>query len=328
MRKSLLLLAVLLTAPAAFAQNALQAMPPGAPIDSTPVNSLVAITQNTSTTPTQGGVACATTATGLTRDNSYYRRFALASHGVTTPVQISSVNAGLFVSFTNGTATSVPGIVMNLYRQTGAAFPGGTRVLAGTASIPAQVATPTAGSMVTFTFSPAPVFLSTETLVVEMSIPDGNATGSTATYNARSGENTAGQSGPTYIASPVGCAISTPTDLAGLGFPTNAWVVVVNADNVVANEGAAQNSRISLGSAVPNPTLGSATIPFEVRQASDVRLSVYDALGREVAVLANGAYAVGQHTATFTPNGLPAGAYVYRLVADGEVLTSRLTVTH
>jgi hypothetical protein len=45
-----------------------------------------------------------------------------------------------------------------------------------------------------------------------------------------------------------------------------------------------------------------------------------------VAVLVDGQVEAGAHTAVFDASSLAAGTYVYRLVADGQVQTGRLTV--
>ena len=76
----------------------------------------------------------------------------------------------------------------------------------------------------------------------------------------------------------------------------------------------------------PNPSAGQATVAFSVETAGAVRLSVVDALGREVAVLVEGAVEAGRHQAVVDAGSLPAGTYLVRLVpADGEVATERLT---
>ncbi|HLT47525.1 MAG TPA: T9SS type A sorting domain-containing protein, partial [Rubricoccaceae bacterium] len=59
-----------------------------------------------------------------------------------------------------------------------------------------------------------------------------------------------------------------------------------------------------------------------------VRLAVYDVLGREVAVLADGHRDAGTHRATLDASGLAAGTYVYRLTVGNEVQTGRMTRTH
>jgi hypothetical protein len=78
----------------------------------------------------------------------------------------------------------------------------------------------------------------------------------------------------------------------------------------------------------PNPFSGRTQISYAVEVASDVRLSVYDVLGREVAVLVDGQQEAGTHTATFDARGLAAGTYIYRLVVGNDVQTGRMTLAH
>ena len=78
--------------------------------------------------------------------------------------------------------------------------------------------------------------------------------------------------------------------------------------------------------AYPNPFAASTTIRFSLDAPSDVRLAVYDVLGREVAVLVDGAVEAGTHTAEFDAAGLPSGLYLYRLSTGGRVYPGQLTV--
>ena len=52
--------------------------------------------------------------------------------------------------------------------------------------------------------------------------------------------------------------------------------------------------------------------------AASVRLSVYDALGREVAVVLDGPLGAGTHRAVFDGAALPAGVYVARAAVAPE----------
>jgi hypothetical protein len=84
----------------------------------------------------------------------------------------------------------------------------------------------------------------------------------------------------------------------------------------------------------PNPFNPTTNILFDVPVDSEVRLVVYDMLGREVAVLAEGTYAVGLHTVEWDTArlGLASGVYVYQLqargLADGNqyIRTRKLTI--
>jgi hypothetical protein len=83
----------------------------------------------------------------------------------------------------------------------------------------------------------------------------------------------------------------------------------------------------SLHQNYPNPFNPSTNISFEITSASDVRLAVYDMLGREVAVLANGRYASGTHTVAFEAGNLPSGVYLYRLESGGQKQTRALLLS-
>src|SRR5690606_38705902 len=101
------------------------------------------------------------------------------------------------------------------------------------------------------------------------------------------------------------------------------------AANPAAGISAAASSLPSvpaLHAAFPNPVVGEATLRYDVPSSGVVRVSVYDLLGREVAVLADGAHGAGRHTATLDARALPSGTYVVRLVAGSSVQTQRVTV--
>lgn len=72
----------------------------------------------------------------------------------------------------------------------------------------------------------------------------------------------------------------------------------------------------------PNPFNPSTTIPFELSEASQVRMEVYDMLGRRVALLVNETLQAGRHTAVFDAGSLPSGMYITRMQA-GDIAFSR-----
>jgi Zn-dependent M28 family amino/carboxypeptidase len=74
----------------------------------------------------------------------------------------------------------------------------------------------------------------------------------------------------------------------------------------------------------PNPFNPSTTIKFELPKSSDVRLGVYDMLGREVSVLVNERRNAGVHEVKFDASGLSSGVYFYRLQAGHFVQTRKL----
>ncbi len=87
----------------------------------------------------------------------------------------------------------------------------------------------------------------------------------------------------------------------------------VSFNAVVDDEEGSASSPFVLKQNYPNPFDRATTIAFALDQASDVRLAVYDVLGRRVATLADGPRAAGQHEVPFASADLPSGVYVYRL---------------
>lgn len=66
----------------------------------------------------------------------------------------------------------------------------------------------------------------------------------------------------------------------------------------------------------PNPFNPTTNISFDLPESGHVSIRVYDLLGRQVAVLANGDFQAGSHTLPFDARDLSSGTYLYRLVTD------------
>jgi hypothetical protein len=76
----------------------------------------------------------------------------------------------------------------------------------------------------------------------------------------------------------------------------------------------------------PNPFNPGTTIHFTTMTGGDVRLTVYDLLGREVAVLVNGVLDGGDHRVTFTAMDLSSGIYFYILQSPDGVITKKMVL--
>ncbi|HYM20420.1 MAG TPA: T9SS type A sorting domain-containing protein [Candidatus Kapabacteria bacterium] len=80
----------------------------------------------------------------------------------------------------------------------------------------------------------------------------------------------------------------------------------------------------SLDQNYPNPFSGKTTIAFSISEAAHVSLIVTNALGSEIAVLANEMFSGGTHTVEFDASALGAGVYFYRLTAPNGVLVKQM----
>jgi hypothetical protein len=84
----------------------------------------------------------------------------------------------------------------------------------------------------------------------------------------------------------------------------------------------------------PNPCNPNSDIRYQIsapRAAAgsefrNVRLAVYDLLGREVALLVNEMKPAGMYEVRFDASGLASGVYLYRLTAGAFVETRKMIV--
>jgi Secretion system C-terminal sorting domain len=75
----------------------------------------------------------------------------------------------------------------------------------------------------------------------------------------------------------------------------------------------------------PNPFNPSTTIKYELPKSSEVTLSVYDMLGRQVSMLVNDRRSAGVHEVKFDGSNLASGVYFYRR-SEREVSNERLQI--
>jgi hypothetical protein len=290
----------------------------------------VTITQNLSLDIIGGGVACGATDGTYTAENSYWRVFDLSEEPeinddfTVTEVGVGAVTGEWFASvppqtttvrlYTLSTAPAGGGFSLSNLTEVGSAdfVYDGNVIAAEILNIP-----------VTGTFE------STDIMVVEWFTPTGDptVTGLEDYFDIRYGQNSAGQTAPTYLSS-ESCAITDPVETAQLGaFGDLHWVLTVTGTlGTTSTEDGAEARRVTLGQGYPNPLRTTSTVPFSVNEPSHVRLAVYDVLGREVAVLADRAYGAGDYDVAFDAAGLSSGTYVVRLEANGAVQTQRVMV--
>ncbi|MBO6576418.1 MAG: T9SS type A sorting domain-containing protein [Rhodothermales bacterium] len=76
----------------------------------------------------------------------------------------------------------------------------------------------------------------------------------------------------------------------------------------------------------PNPFNPTTSISFDLPEAAAVRLSVFDVLGREVAVLVDGKMNAGNHAVSFDAAGFQSGMYIYRLETAAHTLTKSMVL--
>jgi len=76
----------------------------------------------------------------------------------------------------------------------------------------------------------------------------------------------------------------------------------------------------------PNPFNPSTTIKFAIPEASDVTITVFNALGENVATLLNKNMEPGNHSVNFDASGFNSGIYFYRIEAANFTQVKKMTL--
>lgn len=92
------------------------------------------------------------------------------------------------------------------------------------------------------------------------------------------------------------------------------------------DEDAALPSVLSLSQNYPNPFNASTQIEFSLPDANNVRLEMFDLLGRKVATVVDGRLDAGAHRITWNAGDMPSGVYFYRLTSGERSETKRMTL--
>jgi hypothetical protein len=80
----------------------------------------------------------------------------------------------------------------------------------------------------------------------------------------------------------------------------------------------------SLGQNYPNPFNPATVIKFTLPESQNVKLVVFDILGREVKTLVNEVRSPGVYEVNFDASGLSSGIYFYRLITDNFTDTRKM----
>jgi len=76
----------------------------------------------------------------------------------------------------------------------------------------------------------------------------------------------------------------------------------------------------------PNPFNPETTISYTLKNATSVRITIYDRLGREVTNLVDAQQTEGDHTIVFNASNLPSGVYFYRLKTPEKIEVKKMVL--
>lgn len=86
-------------------------------------------------------------------------------------------------------------------------------------------------------------------------------------------------------------------------------------------------SKYSLSQNYPNPFNPVTRIIYGIPKSGNVKLAIYDILGKEVAVIINGHQDAGKYRFDFNASGLSSGIYFYQLISNNFTDTKKMILT-
>jgi hypothetical protein len=129
------------------------------------------------------------------------------------------------------------------------------------------------------------------------------------------------QTGTTYYARVV--AVNSDASTVGT---TQSFVAGVTTSAETWDDGRGTMDGFALEQNYPNPFNPTTEIRFSLPSSHVTRLTVYDLMGRQIAVLVDGPKAAGEHSVTFDATGLSSGVYMVELMAEGQRVTRLMTL--
>ncbi len=114
------------------------------------------------------------------------------------------------------------------------------------------------------------------------------------------------------------------TDEAGETTSLSVGIEMVLGTDIVNESGVPEE--FSLANNYPNPFNPTTKIEYALPEAADVRLTVFNSIGQEVANLVNSRKSAGKHRVDFDASQLPSGMYIYRIKAGEFEQTRKMTL--
>ena len=170
------------------------------------------------------GIACAGGTPQTTTDNFWSRSFTLTDFGVTDGFDVNTVEFGI-------ESLRLPTLIettinVNLYQVPAGSPPLAGQTLLGNASLLSNDR-----SLEVITIDIDGQIDAGAALMVEIESEDLQALGGESSGNVFFiGGNSFGQTAPSYVASPVGCGIVDPADVADFGFPDAHFIIIAEGE--------------------------------------------------------------------------------------------------
>jgi hypothetical protein len=105
-------------------------------------------------------------------------------------------------------------------------------------------------------------------------------------------------------------------------FASDKKITIAVPSGITPNNGGIKDYKLFQN--YPNPFNPSTSIKFDVREAGDVKIVVYDLTGKAVQTLVNSKLQSGSYETSFNGSNLNSGVYFYKLISNGFTETKKM----
>ncbi|PAU95707.1 hypothetical protein CK503_01205 [Aliifodinibius salipaludis] len=102
--------------------------------------------------------------------------------------------------------------------------------------------------------------------------------------------------------------------------------VLSMSPNFETSNGTDLPESVKLNPNYPNPFNPTTTIPYEITEDMEVKLTIWNMIGQKVATLVDGMVEAGTHEETWNASNMPSGIYIARFEVGNEVFTRKMTL--
>ncbi len=253
--------------------------------------------------------------------------FGPSTFSTVTSSSITAVGFAFYKDGAEGVSGSANTVTVSIFNGTLAGGPTGAAIATGTVTLSQILAAHTNTVSTLFLASiPLPTAIATPTagFFASISIPSavgdtiviGNQLNATSNFGWQQASNNTWVNMNTFWSAALGSAYNANLSV----YP------VLTGEQLDVNVKEISKDGLSLSPAFPNPAKDEVNINFNLAQAGNVEIALFDVTGKQVENLKLENLQTGSHSAKMDVSSLNAGIYMYSVKANNAQAFSKLTV--
>jgi hypothetical protein len=127
---------------------------------------------------------------------------------------------------------------------------------------------------------------------------------------------------PDYTDSLLDCSFARGTDASDMGAYGGGLYTPTGIDD----DFGLTPSEFGISQNYPNPFNAITTITYNLDEPSDIKLEVFDAIGRKIEILFDGRQDIGEHNVSWNATSFATGMYFYRLQVNDYIESKKMTL--